>query len=274
MVQQVSLFGGRVTIPEGAYLAMIRFPYTQYDATASQEADPSHRDDNSDGENIGDIVERWLAEKARAALKRERKFRTTQPRYHKSDPKPRIPPEVEIADPYGIVPKANSWGTNQILEQILGLTDDPSRTRFLMKLMDGNCTDDRYEKCIEGAHFVRAAFHLAEFYGLMETYSGNPQKRANIFRAVLDSVRKGSVPLTDSLIEHFGLKEMPGLMGRNQPFREFDALVPNGHVYTIASAMEMSGLRHLRGQDLMMELGYKAIHHAGTPVLYYMPKPK
>ena len=229
--------------------------------------------DNGKEENIGDVVERWSAEeKARRSSRRKNTFRQVETRkYHQPDPRPQMPLRYELEELSGSEITKKQWGTNRILEQILGLSDGSSRTRFLMELKDGKC-DDNYSKCFEGAEIVRAALHLAQFYGLVENYSGNPQRRAKIFRTILDSVNKGSIQLTDALIDHFSLKEMPGLMSRYQPFRKFDVLVPKKDVYTIASAMETPRLRQLGGPALMSELGYKAIYHAGTPILYYMPK--
>ena len=263
--RRVQLFPG-VIVPYSVAL-WARFTEQGNDVTA----EVSSGEDGSE-EDIGSVVESWLAKKARRLSRRKSIFRPVATRkYHQPDPRPQMPLRYELEELSGSEITKKQWGTNRILEQILGLSDGSSRTRFLMELKDGKC-DDNYSKCFEGAEIVRAALHLAQFYGLVENYSGNPQRRAKIFRTILDSVNKGSIQLTDALIDHFSLKEMPGLMSRYQPFRKFDVLVPKKDVYTIASAMETPRLRQLGGPALMSELGYKAIYHAGTPILYYMPK--
>ena len=286
---QVSLFNGKVTIPHEAYLAMVRFPHTQQEfaqhvggPTSLLELkyegvppeDTEIRKNGSNGhKSIGDIVDSWLAEKARVSLRRKQTFgRTPTNRYHSPDSKPIVPPHVEIAELYqdGMTTKRNSWGTNQILEEILGVKDGSARTRFLIWVASGK-NDDNYGYCVKGADIVRAAFHLAQYYGLRDNYSETPQKMKGIFMAIIRSVSEGSVQLTDSLIRSFGLEKMPDLMRRYEPFRELDVLVQKGSVYAIASAKKIPELKNMQTPALLHTLGYELLRMGGTPVLYYKP---
>lgn len=169
--------------------------------------------------------------------------------------------------------KENYWGTNQILENILRLSENSKRTDFLRKF-NGNC--------LCGADIVRAAFQVADFYGLTVNYSETPQGK-EILKAVIDSIYRGcnqltdlnrSIQLTDLLIEGFGLERMPELMRKYQPFRKMNSLVPKGDVYTIATAMQLPEFRRLKGPALMHELDYQFVEVNRIPVLYYRPPMK
>ena len=198
-------------------------------------------------------------------IKREDGYRVDKP----------IPPlsyeviQLHLAEP----PRSKPFSTNEVLEYLLGIPEGQRRNNFLRRF-DGNC--------LCGADIIRAAFQVADFYGLTANYSETPQKK-EILKAVIDSIYRGcrqitdlnrSVQLTDLLIESFGLEKMPELMRKYHPFRKINSLVPKGDVYTIATAMQLPEFRSLKGPALMCELDYQFIEVDRIPVLYYKPPTK
>ena len=303
MKEMVQLFPG-VTVSRPLYYAVVHNTlFTQESVTIADRDSMGLEEGNLEGD-IGDAVEQWLKEKGGKSERRRETFAPSSHQWRRNENaggsgerhndrdwyinlkgKKRSKGEWEKHHPSWVNAEEIGvngstalstdvyWGTTKILEEILELRAEQDRTIFLRDLKNGKCRDNGYENCVEGADLVRIAFQIAQFYGLTNNYLEKPRKR--IFKSILDSVNKGSVPLTDSLIEHFGLESMPELMRNYHPFRKLDALVPKGDIYKIVTAMQSPELRHLKGHDFMHELGYQHIEDkGGRLVLYHKPLAK
>ncbi len=247
MKQSVKL--GRATIPLSWYLAMVRFPQTQTDMpNGAQDGQSSQRPGS-----IEDVIRMASHEPQLAGVVDARNRRNGE-----------FP--SDISGLYGA--KHKPLGITQVLRDVLGLSTEYDRLIYLVSLEEG--------RDVRGEYQVIAGYHLAMFYGLMH-YSEKDQER--IVKAVVDCINRfckspldleRSIQITDSIIEGFGLESMPRLMKDYRPFRNLSALVPNGDVYKIASAMNAPGLKHLPVPVLMQqELGYNPVQVGKVPVLYH-----
>lgn len=245
--RRVRLFPG-VIVPYSLYLAMVKFPHTQSDVPNG--AKPDGRSTGSIEDTVMGSNEPQLSSIVYARNGRNGGFQYT----------------TAISGLSG-VKQQKPLGITQILRDILGLPTEFDRLNYLISLEEG--------RHVRGQDQVTAAYHLSTFYGLAH-YSEKDQRR--ITMAVLDCINRfckspldleRSIQITDSIIEGFGLESMPRLMRDYRPFRNLSALVPNGDVHRIASAMNAPGLKRLPVPALMQELGYTQVRVGEVPVLYH-----
>jgi len=159
-------------------------------------------------------------------------------------------------------------GITQILRNVLGLSTEYDRLSCLIRLEEG--------RHVRGEDQVTAAYHLSVFYGLKDC----SENQRTIAMAVLDCINRfckspldltRSTQITDLIIEGFGLESMPRLMRDYRPLRNLGALVPNGDVNGIVSAMKAPEFAHVPHRVLMAVLGYNRMEVGKVPVLYYRP---
>ena len=157
------------------------------------------------------------------------------------------------------------WGTNQILEYF-GLTTDEDRTSYLRDF-----NGDIYK----GVDVVRTAFTLGGFYGLLDEDIIKPENRKSIFKDFASSIHEFGTRLTERVIDAVGIENLKGVVENYTPYRVkngFLDLVPTRDLDRIVSVMTNPDFQHLKGRDVMRELGYKVFRDVeGAPLLYYQP---
>lgn len=139
-------------------------------------------------------------------------------------------------------------GTNEILEY-LGITTEFEKREYL-RSFDG---DPHY-----GADVIRAAYHLARFFGLRVNGDRATDEAKKMIIGIAYAVDRYSVPSTDSLLSAVGL-------GNLNLFKDFlplnirgkTSLVPADELGSIVFRIGQIPLKSVRGQLLMDSIGYR-----------------
>ena len=148
--------------------------------------------------------------------------------------------------------------TNEILERVFGLTDESDKRGYL-RSFNGDA--------LYGADVVRAAYHLARFFGLKVNGDRTTDEMRTTVTAIAYTVGKYGVTNTDALLDAVGLRNV-------WLFKDFSplsiggktSLVPTAELENIVIRLGTLPLKSPIGHSLMSDSGYSVGQIRGFPV--------
>lgn len=158
------------------------------------------------------------------------------------------------------------------------LRNGPERFRFL----NGLKAKPDYLELLLGE-----TYGIAKQYGLVDNYSGIPEKRKDIFKSLAYSIHANSIPATRTLIELFGIESIPSIVsggiesipGINERYIHTEIGSQTGKQQSLVPVEEFDVLKSMfgnklgskRGIDHMHMMGYQSLQINGSPLLFYNP---